>query len=135
MLRVTMQAAPLRAKAQDMTLLAQRIQDILSAALYDAALDETDRIARATPRSVVRTTTGRRVHMQDQWTVTDHGDDGVSIDNPTLYAGYVGQEPVDAFGSRVAAYHNRALRAELDAAPEHIQATLAATLPRHLSTL
>jgi hypothetical protein len=134
MLRIRFDVAPLHAKAQVLARLDVRWLAILHLALLRVAGYEAERLARATPRSLlIPVSRAIQAHMQDRWTVTDHGDH-VSIDNPADYAGFVGDEP-DIFGARVATYHNRELRAELDAAPENIRNDLAVELPPLLHTL
>lgn len=135
MFHVRFDAAPLRAKAQDLRLLPTHVDEVVHEALLNVTHDEVEQeIIPATPRSaLVQTASGVHVHMQDRWTVTDHGD-SVSIDNLAPYGGFVAKYP-DHFGARVEAHHNRRLHAAIEALPEHLEARMRDALPEMLARL
>jgi hypothetical protein len=135
MLRFTFDPAILQRKAREIDVAAANFAVDAHAALHTAALHQADAIARDTPRSLlIPASRAIKVHMQDRWTVTDRGLAGVSIDNPAEYAGFVGDYP-DVFGARVARYHNRALKAQIDNTEPAIRAELAVTIPALLRTI
>lgn len=135
MFHVRFDAAPLRAKAQDLRLLPARVDVVVHEALLRVTQDEvTEEIVPNTPRSVlVQTASGVHLHMQDRWIVTDHGD-SVSIDNLAPYGGFVAKYP-DHFGARVEAHYNRELNAAIEALPEHLETRMRDALPEMLARL
>lgn len=132
MFRVSVGTTGLKRKASDLQSLQRRYMAIVFIALRLSAMAKLDRIAVNTPRSIVIRADGTHVHMADRWSLGDLTD-GVTFDNPAPYAGFVGKEPVDAYGARVEAHYNRELRAELDSIEEDVRAgmetELAALLP------
>lgn len=119
MLRLRIDATPLKHTSEESQFWQARIRATILHALLNAARKEVVDLARATRRSIiVKNRDGsRHVHMQDVWTVAQTAN-GIVIRNPAPYAGFEGQEPIDGFGDRVARYHNRELRAELDQLPD-----------------
>lgn len=130
MLKLSFDPAPFRTKAADVRALETTLPAALHDGLWTATNDEkNENIVPVTPRSDID-----HEHLQDHWLVTDHGD-YVSIDNDTSYAGFVFQEPENAFGARVEKYHSREGRAALDAAPGNIRDRMEALVPEIVAKL
>jgi hypothetical protein len=129
--RITIDTRALHAAPADIRALQRAYLALVFTALRVATLAKIDRIAINTPRSLVEQEPGGGVHyhLQDRWSLGENAE-GVSIENPAAYAGFVAKEPADAYGSRVEAYHNRVLRAELDTIPEDVRAGMVAELAR-----